>query len=323
MLRGDDLAARAWVLRRRNTARLATAVSGTASRIAQASAVSAGTSIATRDRVSTNLARIYDPVDDVHAILVPADPNGLAYDRNDDTLYIADGGGAVLAVEQGRRRRVATIDAAGCPANQLGGLAVAPDGTLYVARLGHGHAGGIFEIAPGGAVRELPGLTPTAWHLGVTYDAAEHAVYASHYDKHATGPCNGAVVRIDLASGDVDPVLEGLSKPVGVAKLGSTLVVTDARRRAVICADLTGNSARTTQLALADRPDSIAACGHDTVVATTYRPDTGIGSVYQLWLDGTIATIASGPWEPRGVTSDGDRAFVSVRRGGRVLVFRL
>jgi hypothetical protein len=286
-------------------------------------AVSAGTSIATRHRVSSNLARVYDPVDDVHAILVPADPNGLAYDRNDDTLYIADGDGAVIAVEQGRRRRVASIDAAGCTANQLGGIAVAPDGTLYVARLGHGHAGGIFEITARGAVRELPGLAPTAWHLGVTYDAAEHALYATHYDKRVTGPCDGAVIRIDLATGDVDPVMEGLCKPVGVAKLGSTVVVTDARRRAIACADLGGGSTRCTELVLADRPDSVAACGRGAVVVTTYRPDTGIGSLHQLWLDGSIATIATGPWQPRGVASDGERAFVSVRRGGRVLVFRL
>jgi hypothetical protein len=29
-----------------------------------------------------------------------------------------------------------------------------------------------------------------------------------------------------------------------------------------------------------------------------------------------IATVASGGREPRGLASDGDRAFVSVRRGG-------
>ena len=56
---------------------------------------------------------------------------------------------------------------------------------------------------------------------------------------------------------------------------------------------------------------------------TCYRPDTGIGSVHKRWLDGTIATIASGHREPRGIASDGDRAFVSIRRGGRILVFRI
>ncbi len=65
-----------------------------------------------------SVARVHEPSDDLQAIDVPADPNGLAYDCNDDTLFIADGGGAVLAVKQGRNRRIATIDAAGCTANQ-------------------------------------------------------------------------------------------------------------------------------------------------------------------------------------------------------------
>jgi DNA-binding beta-propeller fold protein YncE len=271
--------------------------------------------------VRSNLARVHWPSDDLHAIAVQADPNGLAYDRNDDTLYIADGGGAVLAIEQGHRRRVATIDAAGCTADQLGGIAVAPDGTLYVARLGHGHAGAIFQIA-GGTVTELPGLSPRAWRLGVAYDAVEHALYATQYHKTETGPCDGSIVRIDLSSGEVDTVVDGLCKPVGVAKLGSTLLITDARRGSVICAELAGpRSGRSTELVIGlDRTDSIAARGLDAVVLTTYRPDTGVGTVRELWLDGTLATIASGRWEPRGIASDGDRAFVSIRRGNRILV---
>src|SRR5690349_25019555 len=103
-----------------------------------------------------NLARVYDPAADVTALLIPADPNGLAYDRHDDALYVADGGGAVLAVEQGRRRRLATIDAAGCADNQLGGIAVAPDGTLYVARLGHGHAGAAAASSCSGSAARPP-----------------------------------------------------------------------------------------------------------------------------------------------------------------------
>ena len=56
------------------------------------------------------------------------------------------------------------------------------------------------------------------------------------------------------------------------------------------------------------------------VARVGFHADSGVGSVRKLWLDGTIATIASGNWKPRGVASDGDRAFVSIRRGGRVLV---
>jgi DNA-binding beta-propeller fold protein YncE len=271
-------------------------------------------------------ARAYDPSEDLHAIHVPADPNGLAYDRNDDTLYIADGDrGAVLAIEQGRRRRVATIDSAGIVANnRLGGIAVAPDGTLYVARLGHGHAGAIFRIE-NGAVTELAHLSPRAWRLGVAYDAAEHALYATEFHKVVTGPCDGAVVRIDLVTGDTAAVIDGFQKPVGVAKLGSTLVVTDARQRAVYRVELAGGRAvLCSQLATdLDRPDSIAACDLDSVLVTTYDPETRVGSVRQIWLDGLTRTIARGDWEPRGIATDGERAFVSVRGRGRVLVLRI
>jgi len=151
--------------------------------------------------VRSSLARVQSPPEDTlrHlAIAVPADPNGLAYDPGSDTLYVADGGGAVLAIEHGCSRRVATIPAVGCTTDELGGIAVAPDGTLYVARLGHGHAGAVCSgITRRGAIAELPGLSPDAWRLGVVHDPAERALYTTQYDKTAAGPCDGAVVRIE------------------------------------------------------------------------------------------------------------------------------
>jgi len=46
-----------------------------------------------------------------------------------------------------------------------------------------------------------------------------------------------------------------------------------------------------------------------------------MGSVHRLWLDGTIETLATGRWQPRGIACDGDRAFVAIRRGGQLRVF--
>ncbi|HSR98353.1 MAG TPA: hypothetical protein VLM79_14950 [Kofleriaceae bacterium] len=115
---------------------------------------------------------------DLAPIDVPADPNGLAYDRDRETLYVADGEtGAILAVEQGRPRRVAAIDSGGVVAsNRLGGIAVAPDGTLCVARLGHGFAGAIFRVGRAGSIAGaapvvLAGLSPALWRLGITHGA--------------------------------------------------------------------------------------------------------------------------------------------------------
>lgn len=287
------------------------------------SQLSAGTSIAVAACVRSSLARVHPPApdDDFESIAVPADPNGLAYDPRTATLYVADGGGAVFAVAHGQARRIATIDAAGCVANQLGGIAVAPDGTIWVARLGHGHAGAIFEITPGGRMSQLPGLSPQAWHLGLTYDAAAHALYATRYDKRATGPCDGAVIRIDLATGAVTSVLADLCKPVGVARIGDELWVSDARRGTMLCATLgaRGRVGSITWLAGIDRPDSVAACS-DGVVLTTYDPETGIGSVCRVASAGAVTTLATGVWQPRGIACDGTHAFVAIRGAGQILV---
>lgn len=272
------------------------------------------------------MSRVMTTPEDLSEIHVAADPNGLVYDRNEDTLYVADGdSGAVLAIDRSRHRQLATIDSAGVVGgNRLGGIALTPDGTLYVARIGHGRAGAIFRIK-NGAVTQLEYLSPHAWHLGVIYDVAEHALYATQFRKVIAGHCDGSVVRIDLATGHVVPVIDNFQKPVGIAKLGSTLLVTDAGQRAVFRVELTtGRAALCTQLVIClDRPDSIvAACGQDMALMTTYHSDTRVGSVRQLWLDGRMETIAHGDWEPRGIATDGKRAFVSVRGGSRVLVFQ-
>lgn len=272
-----------------------------------------------------NPAVAYD-APDVHTIDVPADPNGLAYDRDRDALYVTDGEtGAVLAIEHGRHRKLATIESGGVVAsNRLGGVAIAPGGILYVVRLGHGHAGAIFRV-DGNAVTALPHLSPTAWRLGVVYDEAEHALYATQYDKQVTGPQDGSIVRIDLATERVEPAVEGLCKPVGVAKLGQTLVITDGKRRTVHRAELVGGRAVSCELLASgiDRPDSIAACGPDSVVVSTFDADTRVGGVQRIWLDGRTQSIAHGDWEPRGVATDGECVFVAARRGGCVMVFRL
>jgi hypothetical protein len=62
--------------------------------------------------------------------------------------------------------------------------------------------------------------------------------------------------------------------------------------------------------------------GDDVAISAGELP-AGTGSVRRVWIDGTVATIASGAWQPRGIASDGKRAFVSARRDGRVLVFRI
>jgi DNA-binding beta-propeller fold protein YncE len=264
---------------------------------------------------------------ELDSIPVHADPTGLAYDRYTDVLYVADGSsGAILRVSGDDQRCVATIDSGGVTArSRIGGLALRPYGTLYATRVGYGRAGAIFRVEPDGQLEALRGLAPQVWRLGVTYDAHDHMLCATQFTQSMHGPRGGAIIEIDLADGYVSTLLEGFAKPVGVAKLGSAILVTDARQRMVFRIDLVAGRAVACKAIAAnlDRPDSICACGPESTLVTAYDDVARRGSVHQLWLDGRTRELAHGSWEPRGVATDGERVFVSARRAGRVLVFRL
>ena len=255
---------------------------------------------------------------------INADPNGLAYDRHAVALYIADGySGAILCIEGDRQRRIATIDSGGVIGERIGGLAITPYGTLFVTRIGQGSAGGLFRVEQDGQTDQIGRLPTDVQRLGVTYDAREHALYTTQFRSSVRGAHDGSIVMIDLVTGEPSTVLDGFAKPIGIVKLGSTLVVADARQRAVFRIELaSGRAVRRLQLAGdLGRPDSLCAYGVDSVLVTTYDDDTQRGSLRRLWLDGRQRVIASGTWHPRGVTTDGERAFVSMRRGGQVMVF--
>jgi sugar lactone lactonase YvrE len=265
------------------------------------------------------------PVDD-SPIPVREDPNGLAFANG--VLYVADGySGAIVRVDGTQQQRIATIDPAGVVAsNRIGGIAATPHGTLYAARIGHGHSGAIFRVQADGDLEELDRLPARFWRAGLVYDVAEHALYTTQFMSGKRGAFDGSIVQVDLVSGEPSTVLDGFLKPMGIAKLGSTLVVADARQRAVFRVDLVaGRAVFRIQLAGdVDRPDSLCACGSDSVLLTTYDEDTRLGAVRRLWLDGKrSAVIARGPWEPRGIATDGTRIFVAAHRAGRILVFTL
>lgn len=261
---------------------------------------------------------------------IPArdDPSGVAYDASTKVLFVADGySGAIVRIAGERQQRVATIPAAGVlTGNRIGGLIVTKHGTLYAVRVGHGHAGAIVRVRPDGAMEALEKLPSRFWRYGIAYDAGEHAIYTTQFMSGKRGAFDGSIVAVDLATGVPSTVLDGFQKPMGIAKVGASLVVADARQRAVYRVDLVAGRA-VFRLQLAgdiDAPDSICACGDDSVLVTTYDEETRLGAVRRLWLDGRrSAIIARGPWEPRGITTDGDRAFVAAHRAGRVLVFVL
>ncbi len=255
------------------------------------------------------------------------DAAGLALDGHSRSVYVADGyGGAVIQIDGPRQRRIATIETGGVFATErIAGLVVTPDGTVYVSRIGHGNAGAIFRVEPGGHVEAIDKIRPTDWRGGLAYDAREHTLYAAQYLASARGAHGGSIVAIDLLGGEPSTVIDGFAKPVGVAKLGATLVVSDARQRAVFVIELRrGRGAHRLQLAAAiDRPGAITACGSESVLVATYDEERKHGAIRRLWLDGKQRVVAHGPWEPRGVATDGTRVLVATSRLGRVLQFVL
>jgi DNA-binding beta-propeller fold protein YncE len=265
--------------------------------------------------------------DELQTISVRADPVGLAVDRGTGALFVADGAtGAILRIDDGdRHRRIATvghIGGRGTASPRIGGIAVTPFGTLFATG---GVDGTIARFDEGGRVEPFQRLARDAWRLGVTYDVREHALYATQFQTSRFGAHDGSIIAIDLVSGEPSTILDGFGKPIGIAKIGDTIVVADARQRAVFRVDLrAGRAIRRLQL-VGDlgRPDSVCACGPDSVLVTSFDPELGRGAVRRLWLDGRTRGIGSGSWDPAGVATNGDRVFVAARRSNKVLVFPL
>jgi sugar lactone lactonase YvrE len=285
-------------------------------------AVTSGTTIARRDRVMEP-ARLSAP--DFRPIHLRADPNGVAYDAHGEALYVADGNaGAIIRVAGETQQRIATLPAEGVISDRLAGLAVTPYGTLYVTRVGYGTSGGVIRIEPDGTFALIPNLPTDLYRCGITYDAHQHVLYVTQFRKTRTGPTNGMVIEIDLQDDFVSPLVEGFMKPVGVARLGDTLVVADAGQRALFAVEMEEGRAKKTRKLVddIDRPDTLCALA-DSLLVTTYEPDRRFGALRRVWLDGKTQILAQGPWEPRGVDTDGRYAFVAARRASRVLVFEI
>ncbi|MBA3540195.1 MAG: hypothetical protein H0T79_11260 [Deltaproteobacteria bacterium] len=257
-------------------------------------------------------------------IYVHADPSGIVYDRRTNALFVADAaGGGVLRVAGGRVDRVAMIDGevdGVVTPTQLASLTRSPDHTLYVTR--HDDPS-VFQIDPDGRSHALIGLDERWSRNAIAYDRVTHGLYATRHLRDRSGAGYGEVTRIDLATHREETIAVGFLRPTGIAVLGETLVVADRRLCGVYRIELVDGQA-TYCAALATpigRPHSVCTFDRDSVIVTAYDDKLKFGTVRRLWLDGNARLIACGAWHPRGVTTDGDRAYVSIRHGRRVMVF--
>jgi hypothetical protein len=256
-------------------------------------------------------------------ILVQGDPGCVAVTPTGELVVGDVYGGAVVRVTGDYQRRLATIDSGGvAAADRLGGLTVAPDGMMYASRIGHGQAGAIYRITGDGRSEALENVPAKVWRGALAHDG--HHLYATQYMRSRSGAFDGTIVEVD-DRGNCSQVIDGFLHPTGLAALGSQLIVADARQRAVFRVELSGGRGvfRLQLSADVDRPDSLCACGDDSVLLTSFDDQDGIGVVRRIWLDGTVHVIAQGPWEPRGIAFDGDNVYIATRRTGGLMVFEL
>jgi len=227
-----------------------------------------------------------------HILLPGADPNGLAWDADRRTLYVADDDRArVLVIVNGVVLGERPLPGAGTGG---GGLAQLGDGSVACARFGTDGDGGVVRLLSDEAVRSVPSLDPERHRIGVaSYGDLYVAWFAGTHDAWT-----GGVARVNVFSGGETDVLTGLGKAVGVAILGDVLVVSDQSHDSLIGCHLP-DCADHALLATVPTPDLMAS--NDTEVFVSSQD----GSVYAVTSEGTVRTAASElGGQPRGLAWD-------------------
>ncbi len=254
--------------------------------------------------------------DELPPLQLSGDPSALCYDPRRGVLYVAEGkSGTILALDGWQRTKLAQIESGdGIGSSRVGGLALAPDGAVYVTRPS---PGAVFRI--GGAIDEIASLGPRWIRAGIVYDATAHALFTTQY---LDGCVEGLVARIDLEAGETTAVACGFAQPLAIAKLGPTLLVADAKLATVYRVELVdGHAVYCAPLAEdLDRPVALCVAGISSVLVATYDAQHGRGAVRQVWLDGRHRTICAGAWEPSGVAATDDLVYIALRGERRVIV---
>lgn len=240
------------------------------------------------------------------SIPLSGDPDGLVYDPRADALYVGDAAsGEIVRITDDGQERVAAL----APGAPIAGLAVARDGTLFATR-----GGAVLRVTADGAIAALPQLAPRRGRRGLALAPDARHLYA---------PSAGGVIEIALEDRYATTVFDGFVDPVGIAAVGGRVVVGDAGRRAIYAIELVaGRAVAGRELASAlGRPDAMCAWGDDAVLVSSYDDRHAWGAVHVVDLAGRVHQLASGPWEPRGIATDGRLVYVAARGAGRLLVF--
>ncbi|WP_272428289.1 hypothetical protein [Polyangium jinanense] len=160
------------------------------------------------------------------SISLDGDPNGLFWDADTATLFIADdNGNRILSWTDTQGLGLAAeLPPAPPDSAGLGQVVKLKDGTLVVPRFGGGTAGDVVYAKPDGTNGVVPNLDPLRRRIGLT--VSEDGTLYDTFFVAMNGIKLGSVAKLDLAGAETE-VITGLKKPVGVLAAKGDFIVTE------------------------------------------------------------------------------------------------
>lgn len=262
------------------------------------------------------------------SIDVGGTPGSLHYDPAARALYVIDDDTNRIFVwtDGGQPSPVGGVPSAseGPGSDSLSEIAVAPDGTIHVARHGFGDAaiGAVFRIRQGAEPERIAGLASTVRRTGIVLGAEPGVIYVSAHEQAQGGGFVGHVDRVDLEGGVEQPISLGLTKPTGLVDFKGALLVAEPSASTVYRVDLAAPSSPPAPFVTGiPEVDRLAPAGEEAVLATSFDAATTTGRVIRIRPDGALAVAAEGSWYPRSVAYDpSGRVFVATRESSQVMV---
>lgn len=245
-------------------------------------------------------------------ITIDGAPNGLLFDEDSGRLYIVDSANHRLLVRQtsGEITEVCRIEPPGGEEQRLGlgGLTGDGQGNLYLVRLPFKERkyGGIFRVnIVSGKVAGLSGIDDRWRRVGLTYAAERKALYVATFDKLDQGGYEGWIEIVDPDAGGENRLVDGFQKPVGIARIGERLLVTDQKAGQIVSVDLAGEQpVREILIDNLPEPDLMIVYG-DGFFFTAFDEEQKLGFIFRSDFAGNYEQIKSGSWQPRGIAYDG------------------
>jgi hypothetical protein len=238
---------------------------------------------------------------------VSATLNGLYWDKGEAKLYLTDDAANNIRAWDGDKSfpQYAALPTAPTSGVTLGQLTRTTDGTLYVTRFGFGTDGAVIAVPKSGAATNLTGTDATRRRIGIT-TAPDGALIDGWFVKGGAGAVSQ--VTVTGAQATEKELITGLGKPVGLAAVNDTLLVSDQNTGNVLSFSL--SKARAQALALSDGKVIATFTTLDGIDLMTSASDGTLffggsgGKLFKVSPSGTVSVLVSGWPKIKGVAYD-------------------